>query len=192
MTDNLSSTNNNDQSDNAPRTTRPIADFDDRFLGIPLGAIDKFIVALVAGWIVIVLVNAFSQMDVSFYSVMVALHSHLGRFSLAIAIGMFLLAMYIGLVRHADVKPYFRRGAYVVVGTMLLESIFGAILHVFLGARPGEEVHIIYGAATVLALPFFMFVEMTATKRPAMGSYMWGFALLAGVIVRSMTTGPIT
>jgi hypothetical protein len=50
-------------------------------------------------------------------------------------------------------------------------------------------VHLIYGLAAVLALPFFIFVEVTAKKRPAMGSYIWGFAILAGVLIRSIMTG---
>ena len=41
----------------------------------------------------------------------------------------------------------------------------------------------------VLALPFFIFVEVTAKKRPAMGSYMWGFAVLAGILIRGILTG---
>jgi hypothetical protein len=43
----------------------------------------------------------------------------------------------------------------------------------------------------VLTLPFFIFVETTAKKRPAMGSYIWGFALLVGVVLRSIATGRI-
>jgi hypothetical protein len=58
-----------------------------------------------------------------------------------------------------------------------------------MNGRPYEEVHLVYGVGAVLALPFFIFVEVTAKKRPSMGSYMWGFALLAGIIIRTISTG---
>jgi hypothetical protein len=118
-------------------------------------------------------------------------HFQLSRYGLVIGVAMLVIAIYIGLIRKGDVTPWFRRGTYVIVGTMLVQALIGATMMFGLGVQPGAPEHLIYGLGTVLALPFFIFVETTARKRPAMGSYIWGFALLLGVIIRSIGTGPI-
>jgi FtsH-binding integral membrane protein len=82
----------------------------------------------------------------------------------------------------------FRHGVYAVVALMVVESLVGLAIY-FMGFRPSEEVHLIYGMGAVLALPFFVYVEATAKKRPAMGSYIWGFSLMTAIIVRSIMTG---
>jgi heme A synthase len=122
------------------------------------------------------------------YPLLVEIHYLLSRAGLIIAVVMLLAALYIGLVRHGDVSRAFRRGVYVIFGMMLFEALIGLVMY-GLGGRPYEDVHLIYGMGAVLALPFFIFVETTAKKRPAMGSYMWGFGVLAGVIIRSIMTG---
>jgi hypothetical protein len=124
------------------------------------------------------------------YTVLRAVHFQLSRYGLAVGLLMLAIAIVIGLVRKGDVTPWFRRGVYVVVGTMLIQAIIGAVMMWGLGGQPGAPEHIIYGMGAVLALPFFIFVETTAAKRPAMGSYIWGFALLLGVLIRSIGTGP--
>lgn len=173
------------------RTTRPIEAFDDKLIIIPLSPLDKALIVLLVGFVGVVLVHTLTQYSpITDYTLMQAVHNHLGRFSLAVATGMFGIAAYIGLVRHADVTPYFKRGTYVIFVTMLMQALMGFYMYFVHGARPGDEVHMIYGIGTVLALPFFIYVETTAPKRPAMGSYMWGFALLAGIIIRCLGTGP--
>jgi heme A synthase len=107
---------------------------------------------------------------------------------LATAGVMVSIAVYIGIIRKGDVTPLFRSATYVVLGTIILEALVG-LLMVSQGGRPAQDVHFIYGMASVLALPFFIFVEVTAKKRPAMGSYIWGFGLLAGILLRSIMTG---
>jgi hypothetical protein len=98
------------------------------------------------------------------------------------------LAVYIGIVRKGDVTPWFRRGVYIVFGTVLFQGAVGLLMYLN-GTRPAQDVHLIYGAGALLALPFFVFVETTARKRPAMGSYIWGFTLLAGILLRGIMTG---
>ncbi len=115
-------------------------------------------------------------------------HYWLSRIGLAGAVAMFALAVYIGLIRRGDVTTWFRRVVYGMAALMVAQALTGLLMYAMNG-RPYEEVHLIYGLGTVLALPFFIFVETTAKKRPAMGSYMWGFALLAGVLIRSIATG---
>lgn len=116
------------------------------------------------------------------------LHDQLGRAGLAVALLMTAQALRVGILRKADVTPLFRAATFLVFGAMLLQALLGLPLYAG-GLRPAQDVHLIYGMATVLALPFFMYVEMTARKRPAMGSYIWGFALLAGIALRSILTG---
>lgn len=172
------------------RQTRPYNEFDGTIAGfIRLHRMDTGLIALTILFMLGVVIQTIATGDSSAYGIFRQLHFHLSRYSLVIATLMFVLALYIGLRRHADVTLYFRRGVYVVVGTMLVESLIGLFLYFGIAVRPHEDVHLIYGMASVLALPFFIFVEKTAEKRPAMGSYMWGFAILAGVIIRSISTG---
>ncbi len=117
-----------------------------------------------------------------------ALHDQLGRAGLVIALLMTAQALRVGILRKGDVTALFRAATFLIFGSMLLQALMGLLLYAE-GLRPAQDVHIIYGMATVLALPFFMFVEMTARKRPAMGSYIWGFGLLAGIALRSILTG---
>ena len=116
-------------------------------------------------------------------------HYWLSRIGLLIAVIMFATGFFIGVLRRRDVTHWYRRATYTVAGVMLLQAAVGAIMYFLTGARPAEDVHLIYGLGAILALPFFIFVEVTAKKRPAMGSYIWGFAVLAGILVRGIMTG---
>jgi len=124
----------------------------------------------------------------AFYPLMQELHNVLSRVGLLIGVVMFAAAFYIGIIRHGDVTRWFRAATYLVVALMGVSALTGLVMYAS-GGRPYDEVHIIYGAGAVLALPFFIFVEVTAKKRPAMGSYLWGFALMAAIIVRAIVTG---
>jgi hypothetical protein len=101
---------------------------------------------------------------------------------------MFLTGFVIGILRHSDVTRLYRLGVYIIGGSIAGQALIGLALYA-MGIRPYEEVHLIYGLGATLALPFFIFVEVTARKRPAMGSYLWGFAVLVGVLIRSFMTG---
>ena len=116
-------------------------------------------------------------------------HYWLSRLGLGAAILMFLVAIFIGVIRKGDVTPLYRKLTVAVAGLMAVQAVIGVVMYLFLSSRPFEEVHLIYGLGMTLALPFFIFVEKTAEKRPAMGSYIWGFAVLIGIIFRGMMTG---
>jgi hypothetical protein len=88
------------------------------------------------------------------------------------------------------VTRWFRAIAYTTVAFMMTQGFIGGVMYLMDG-RPGEDVHLIYGYGVVLSLPFFIFVEVTAKKRPAMGSYIWGFVMLSAIIVRCISTGPV-
>lgn len=124
------------------------------------------------------------------YTLLRGVHYQLSRYGLVVGVGMLALAVYTGIIRKGDVTPWFRRGSYVIFGTMLIQALIGMVMLYIFGVEPGAPEHLIYGFGTVLTLPFFIFVETTAKKRPAMGSYIWGFALLLGVIIRAISTGP--
>lgn len=117
-----------------------------------------------------------------------ALHDQLGRAGLALALLMAAQGVRVGILRKGDVTPLFRSATFIIFGAMLLQALLGLLLYAR-GLRPAQDVHLIYGMATVLTLPFFIFVELTARKRPAMGSYIWGFGLLTGIVLRSILTG---
>ncbi len=123
------------------------------------------------------------------YLVLQPIHYWLSRVGLGAAIFMFALGFLIGVIRKRDVTAWYRRATYFIAGVMVVQGATGALLYFLIGARPAEEVHLIYGVGSMLALPFFIFVEVTARKRPAMGSYIWGFAVLAGILFRSISTG---
>lgn len=136
-----------------------------------------------------VLINIVFEVHVSErYAFMKEVHWYLSRVGLGVAVLMFGMGIYIGLMKHGDVSRWFRAGTYTIFAFMLLQGALGGIMWL-MGGRPHEEVHLIYGYGVVLSLPFFIFVETTATKRPAMGSYLWGFGLLAAIIIRTITTG---
>ncbi len=124
----------------------------------------------------------------SFYDLLHTAHYWLSRAGIAAGLIMLLIAITIGLIRHGDVTQWFRRGVYAMIGFMGVEFLIGLAMYLS-GGRPYEDVHLVYGLGALLALPFFVFVETTARKRPAMGSYIWGFALLIGIIMRGIMTG---
>jgi hypothetical protein len=122
------------------------------------------------------------------YHFMKEVHWYLSRVGFVLALIMLGIGVYVGLIKHGDVSRWFRAGTYTLFAFMLLQGAIGGIMWL-MGGRPYEEVHLIYGYGVVLSLPFFIFVETTAKKRPAMGSYLWAFVLLAAIIVRTMGTG---
>jgi len=140
-------------------------------------------------FLVVVLVYEYGQAGGSSYIVLKSVHFHLSRYGLIMSLVMLGTAFYVGIVRKNDVTPWFRRGTYVVFGSMVIQALLGFAL-MFMGGEPGAPEHIFYGIGTMLCLPFFIFVEVTASKRPSMGSYIWGFFLMMGVIVRCLGTGP--
>lgn len=123
------------------------------------------------------------------YPVLHDLHYWGSRLGIIIALIMFVVGFIIGVVRKKDVTLWYRRATYTIVGIMVFQCLTGLVMYFGVGVRPYEEVHLIYGLGAVLALPFFIFVEVTAKKRPAMGSYIWGFAVLAGILLRGILTG---
>jgi hypothetical protein len=154
-----------------------------------LARFDTLLIALTLGFGLIVVLDGIRRVPLAWtYLLPFDLHYQFARYGLVMALLMAGLAVYIGIVRKGDVTPWFRRGVYIVFGTVLFQGAVGLLMYLN-GTRPAQDVHLIYGAGALLALPFFMFVETTARKRPAMGSYIWGFTLLAGILLRGIMTG---
>lgn len=152
--------------------------------------IDGLLLAATVIFIAVAIIDAVQRAgEFNAYLVTRAVHFQISRFSLGLALLMSLFAVFLGIVRKDDVMPWFRRGAYVVVGSLLIQALLGFILMMGFGTQPYQPEHLIYGLAAAACLPFFVFVETTAKKRPAMGSYIWGFILLMGIIVRAISTG---
>ena len=153
--------------------------------------IDGLLLGVTLAFLAAAVIDAVSRFGGSNpYLVVRAVHFQLSRYGLIAAAVMGAAALILGVVRKDDVTPWFRRGAYIVFGSMLLQAILGFTLLLGFGVQPGQPEHIVYGLATTACLPFFIFVETTAKKRPAMGSYIWAFVLLLGGVVRAIGTGP--
>lgn len=154
---------------------------------------DAFLLGVSVLFIIVAAVEVMLRVPgANLYEILTGVHFQLSRYGLAVALVMLVIAVYVGIFRKEDVKPWFRRGTFVVFGTMTIQSLIGAYMMFILEIQPGKPEHLIYGIGSVLALPFFIFVETTSPKRPAMGSYIWGFALLIGVLIRSLGTGPVS
>ena len=173
--------------------TRKSQAFNHKLWVIPLKPLDIALGVLTVGFIVLVIADTLSRFPAaSAYTLFRELHAQLGLFTLLLVAVVLLVAIYIGGIRGADVTPYFRRGVYLILLTLVFESAIGLVLYAAFGTRPSEAVHLVYGVGAIVALPFFIFVERTAQKRPAMGTYIWGFGLLAGIILRTLSTGAVT
>jgi len=122
------------------------------------------------------------------YPILHEIHFFISRAGIVIGLIMFGVGFYIGIIRHGDVSRRFRLAVYAVVALMAIGALSGLIMYA-MGFRPYDQVHLIYGAGVLLSLPFFIYVEVTAKKRPAMGSYLWGFGLLVAIILRTIVTG---
>ena len=116
-------------------------------------------------------------------------HHILAWSSIYIGLLMFVIGVYIGIVQKRDVTVLFRRTVYVIAATIFVQGGIGLLMWYGVGVRPVAEAHWIYGMGTAAALPFFAFIEITAQKRPSMGSYIWGFGMLVAVGFRSILTG---
>jgi heme A synthase len=117
------------------------------------------------------------------------IHFHIAWTGVYFGLLMFGIGVYIAIFQKRDVTKLFRRTVYVIAGTMIVQALIGTYMYVVVNARPEGEAHWIYGLGTAIALPFFAFIEITAEKRPSMGSYLWGFGMLVAIGFRSILTG---
>lgn len=123
------------------------------------------------------------------YPALRAIHHYVAWTGVYVGVLMFVIAVVIAIRDKRDVTPLFRHTVYFIAGTMIVQMGIGLLLWYGVGVRPQAEAHWIYGVGTAIALPFFAFIEVTAEKRPSMGSYLWGFGMLVAIGFRSILTG---
>lgn len=178
-------------TDRSPQSARTSSGVSEAPFARKLTLPDGVLLGLSLAFIAIVAIDFIARFpDAGVYPVLKHLHYNLSRYGLIVSGVMLVIAIVIGIFRKGDVTPWFRRGVLVVVATMLIQVLIGLYLMYGLNIPSGRPEHIIYGFGALLSLPFFVFVEVTAKKRPAMGSYIWGFALMLGILIRAIGTGP--
>lgn len=78
----------------------------------------------------------------------------------------------------------------LVIGQILIgvQGLFGLILFVK-GTRPGDSVHVLYGIAAFVTLPFVW--SYVRDRHPRQGLFFYSLASLfiAGLAIRGITTG---
>ena len=122
-------------------------------------------------------------------TVLRTIHFYIAWTGVYVGVLMFGIGLVIGVVMRRDVTVLFRRTVYFIAGTMVVQALIGTYMWFIIKTRPAAEVHWIYGVGTAIALPFFIFIEVTAEKRPSMGSYLWGLGMLVAIGFRSILTG---
>jgi hypothetical protein len=178
-------------TDRTPQSARTSSGVSEAPFARKLTLPDGVLLGVSLAFIAIVAIDFIARFpDAGVYPVLKHLHYNLSRYGLIVSGVMLVIAIVIGIFRKGDVTPWFRRGVFVVVATMLIQVLIGLYLMYGLNIPSGKPEHIIYGFGALLSLPFFVFVEVTAKKRPAMGSYIWGFALMLGILIRAIGTGP--
>lgn len=122
------------------------------------------------------------------YNILHGIHYALSRVMVGVAITLFVIA-FIQAQRKRDAGPLIRKAAYGITALVVTQVVLGFTMY-FQGGRPLEpDIHMVYGIGACLVLPFFVYVEMTAEKRPAIGSYILGGLILLGLTIRGILTG---
>ena len=122
------------------------------------------------------------------YNIFQETHWILSRVLLLGGLLLFSITGVMGLQRR-DVTPTLRRVVMGLAGLVVIQALIGLVLYIQGGRALEPDIHIVYGVGISFLLPFFIYVEMTAEKRPAIGSYIVGGILLFGLAVRSILTG---
>lgn len=126
---------------------------------------------------------------ITLYPYLKIIHHTLAWTGVYVGLILFAVAFHLGVMQKRDVTRLFRRSVYALAALMVVQMLLGTAIWYGVGTRPIGEAHWIYGVATAAAIPYFAFIETTAEKRPAMGSYLWGLGMLAAIGFRSILTG---
>ncbi|HEX5396827.1 MAG TPA: hypothetical protein VFX74_07000 [Candidatus Limnocylindria bacterium] len=81
-----------------------------------------------------------------------------------------------------------RRAAWVLVGVLVIQVLIGAILYLG-GSRPAEGLHLLYGVAILLALPFASSFASEAPPRSYSGVLAVGGLVILLLAWRLLSTG---
>lgn len=80
-------------------------------------------------------------------------------------------------------------GAAVIAEILILaQGALGVYLWI-IGLRPARNIHLLYGLVSALAIPMIFFYTRGREERPEMLMYAVGFLILAGLLLRAISTG---
>lgn len=80
-------------------------------------------------------------------------------------------------------------GALVIGEILIVVQVLAGLALVFLGGRPPEPAHYLYGATGVLVLPFAWSFFRERDQRQALVVYSLLALFIAGLAIRGITTG---
>jgi len=117
---------------------------------------------------------------------LVELHARLANTALFFCIIMGLWGTWRFLRKHGMDSSYW--GAAVIAEVLILvQGALGAYLWI-IGLRPARNIHVLYGIVAALAIPMIFFYTKGREERPEMLMYAVGFLILAGLLLRAMST----
>jgi heme A synthase len=90
--------------------------------------------------------------------------------------------------RRKGIDPSYRGAVIVAELLILFQAVLGAFMW-FSGLRPVRSIHLLYGIVSALAIPLVYTYTRGRDDRPEMLMYAVAFLVLAGLLLRAMTTG---
>lgn len=112
------------------------------------------------------------------------------RLAIAVAIYLAIAGLWgIALAwRHRPMSPALRGTLVIAEGVMIVQVLIGVLLYLT-GARPGSDLHLLYGFLSIIVLP----LAAIFAQRRSENAYplILGLAavFLAGIAIRAMSTG---
>jgi hypothetical protein len=94
----------------------------------------------------------------------------------------------LGAAWRGGSRPWLEWVGRTVVALIGLDAVAGAILY-GTGHRPAESLHLLYGVAALVVLPFGSYFAAEAPRRPRAAVLGFAGILTLGIIFRSFATG---
>lgn len=89
----------------------------------------------------------------------------------------------------AALERFFHAFLWITAGIGVLQAIFGGLLFLS-GCRPGEDLHFVYGAIVVLAIPVaYVYSDQKDVRRDIIIMSIAAVAII-GAAIRALATGP--
>jgi hypothetical protein len=106
---------------------------------------------------------------------------------LLVAAGVFIVGAIVAALRHGS-RPWLEWLRRTLTVLVVLETLAGIVVYGS-GHRPDESLHLVYGLAAVVALPFGSYFAAEASSRPRAAVLGATGILTLGVFFRSFATG---
>jgi hypothetical protein len=117
---------------------------------------------------------------------MQAVHRSLAIVVLLLAAAFTVAAL--GAAWRGGSRPWLEWTERIVAAVIGLEALAGVVLY-GTGHRPEETLHLLYGVAALIALPFGGYFAAEAPPRPRAAVLAFAGILTVGIIFRSFATG---